>query len=88
MGNGAQKGAARLRSGARALIRSVRCQVADFLQQLFVVRHPLVAVANDAVAVDQVGNPAAAVVLADAAVVDQEREAEVELRGKVVVGLQ
>jgi hypothetical protein len=70
------------------MMRSACSQAADFLEQLFVVRHPLVAVADDAVAVDQVGDPAAAVVLADAAVVDQQRKADAEFGGKVAVGLQ
>ena len=69
------------------MTRSIRRQAENFLQQSFVVRHALVHVTDDAVAVDQVGDPAAAVVLADAAVVDQQRKVEAEFRGKVAVGL-
>jgi len=68
-------------------MRSVR-QAADFLQQSFVVRHPLVHITNDAVAVDQVGDPATTIVLADAAVFDQQRKGQPKFFGKIPVGFQ
>jgi hypothetical protein len=70
------------------MTRSIRRQATDFLQQPFIVRHPLVHVTDDAVAVDQVGDPAAAVVFADAAVVDQQRKGQSKFFGKIPVGFQ
>jgi hypothetical protein len=45
-------------------------------------------IADDTVPVDQVGDPATAIVLADAAVVDQQRKGQSKFFGKVPVGLQ
>jgi len=45
-------------------------------------------IADDTVSVDQVGDPAAAIMLADAAVVDQQRKCQSKFFGKVPVGFQ
>jgi hypothetical protein len=68
--------------------RSSALQVADFLQKCLVIRHPLVDIAYDTVPVDQVGDPAAAIMLADAAVVNQQRKGQSKFFGKIPVGFQ
>jgi len=60
----------------------LRCELRKFLQQTFDLWHPFMAVADESLCVDQVGDASAAVLLADRSVICHQRKGQAEGGGE------